>query len=190
MSCSSRSSRSKRSSRSGSPLNRSERLERFERLERGASPLHLTSPRRIGERFVRDADEFILTADHFAQINILDRIVRFRHRPGAARAVDLGLLHGGDHFFALADIAFRLRRDPAASSNRRRSPARRRRRARTCRLYNRRCGSRGRVWCLIHRRSAAWFRVPRAASSAASSTPSVRKPEPNSGMVFLSPAAA
>ena len=53
-----------------------------------------------------DADEFVFTADDFAQINILDRIVRFRHRPGAARAVDLGLLHGGDHFLALADVAF------------------------------------------------------------------------------------
>ena len=55
---------------------------------------------------MRDADEFVLTADDFAQINVLNRIVRFRHRPGAARTVDLGLLHGGGYFLAIANIAF------------------------------------------------------------------------------------
>src|SRR5262245_9601891 len=75
-------------------------------LKRGASRLHFTSPRRIGEGFVRDADELVFAADDFAQVNILNRIMRFRHRPGAARTIDFGLLHSGSYFFALANIAF------------------------------------------------------------------------------------
>ena len=39
--------------------------------------LHLTSARGIGERFVRHCHDFVLTANHFAQINVLDRVVCF-----------------------------------------------------------------------------------------------------------------
>ena len=53
-----------------------------------------------------DADIAVFFTDDFAEIDVLDWIVRFRHSPGTARAVDLGLFHGSDHFLALSDIAF------------------------------------------------------------------------------------
>src|SRR6266545_370255 len=82
-------------------IKRLEPLQLLERLERGSAPLHFTSTGRVSERFMSNVDEPVFPADDFAQINILNRVVRFRHRPRSAGAIDLGLLHGGDHFFAL-----------------------------------------------------------------------------------------
>ncbi len=53
-----------------------------------------------------DADQAIFFADDFAQVDVLDRIVRFRHGPRAAWTVDLGFFHCRDHFLALGYIAF------------------------------------------------------------------------------------
>src|SRR5918992_680730 len=67
--------------------------------------LHLTAASWIGERFMRNVDEPVLAADDFAQVDVLDGIVRLGHDPGAAWAIDPGVFHGDNHFLAFAKVA-------------------------------------------------------------------------------------
>src|SRR5437764_9797357 len=67
--------------------------------------LHLAAARWIGKYLVRYSDHFILAADHFAQVNVLDRIVSLEHSPNTPQTVDFDLFHHHDHFFFLGDVA-------------------------------------------------------------------------------------
>src|SRR5579864_7064069 len=66
---------------------------------------HLAASRGIGQRLYGDADEAVLEPLNPAQIDVLHRIMRFRQRELAARAIDLGLRHRGNQLFASPDIA-------------------------------------------------------------------------------------
>ena len=78
----------------------------IERLERASGRLHLAAASWIGERLVGDAHELVFTANDFPEINVLNRIVRLRHCPGAARTIDFCFFHSRDDLFSLGDVAF------------------------------------------------------------------------------------
>src|SRR5688500_13468906 len=66
---------------------------------------HAAAERRIREIGVSDRDVAIQAALHLAQIDVLHGVVRLGEAQGAARAVDLGGRHGGDHLRARRGIA-------------------------------------------------------------------------------------
>ena len=66
---------------------------------------HLAAGRVVGEHFRRHAHILVHAAAQFAQVEVLDRIVRRAELEGPARALELGLLHGGEHFVAFLGVA-------------------------------------------------------------------------------------
>src|SRR6266446_6768615 len=77
----------------------------------------LAAARRILERLPRDADHLIGVALDASQVDILNRVVRPRHRPHAARAVDLDLLQRVVQSLLVAEAALD-RGEPAAEEQR------------------------------------------------------------------------
>src|SRR6266498_3588825 len=66
---------------------------------------HLAAASRILERFPCDSNVLVLLAHALAQVAVLDRVVRPRHRPLAARAVDRHAFHRGDHRLRCLEVA-------------------------------------------------------------------------------------
>src|SRR6266850_7134770 len=67
--------------------------------------LQLASSRGVFERLPGDADHLVVAFLGAAQVDILDRIVRLRHLPLAARAVDDRGLHRRDYRAPVTDVA-------------------------------------------------------------------------------------
>src|SRR6185437_470166 len=66
---------------------------------------HPAAARRVFQRFPCDADHLVRIALDAAQVDILDRIVRLRHRPGPSRAVDLDLFQCAVQRLPVAEAA-------------------------------------------------------------------------------------
>src|SRR5258708_12953010 len=66
---------------------------------------HVAAPRWILERLVGYSNHLVLRPHDLAQVDVLDRIVRFGERPGASWTVDPRLLERGDELVLLARIA-------------------------------------------------------------------------------------
>src|SRR3990170_165101 len=75
-------------------------------LGSSAGSRHVATARRVGQTLPGNADEFVLLADHLAQVEILDRVVRLGNREAAARAVDRRLLDRRDQRLLRLDVAF------------------------------------------------------------------------------------
>src|SRR5512142_3326235 len=70
-----------------------------------ARALHPAAACRGGQALDGDAHHLVLLAVDLAQVDVLHRVVRFAHREGAARAVDLRLLDRGRELGLLRDVA-------------------------------------------------------------------------------------
>lgn len=68
----------------------------------------LAAARWILQRLPRYPNHLVVALLDAAQVDVLDGIVRLRHFPRAARAVDDGTFHRGDHRFLVADVALHL----------------------------------------------------------------------------------
>src|SRR5215813_11638961 len=80
------------------------RRERKSASSGGSRLLHVAAASRILERFLSYPDHLVLVAHDFAQVNILDRIVRLGQRPRATWTFDVRFLERGDQFILLGDI--------------------------------------------------------------------------------------
>src|SRR5262252_4374674 len=67
--------------------------------------LHAAAARRVLERLVRNAGHLVLGADDFAQIDVLNWIVRFGQGPGTSRAVDVSLFQSGNQLALFVNVA-------------------------------------------------------------------------------------